>query len=361
MKKKIAIRCAMIFACLLWTAVSPAQKFLWDVDFAGFFDNREYGYKGVIPQTIFATRLAPEVGLALSDDTLHTIMGGVNWIQPIGTKSKESKFVPTVYYRYRGDRFRMSFGFFPRTQLIENAPSYLQYDSLTYFRPNIQGALFQYVAPKGFVEMYVDWRRMQTNTDREAFMVAGNGRWQPVSLFFMGGRAVMNHLARARKSPESETVTDDIIFNPYVGLDLSRRTGLDSLTLKCGYLLSLERRRGTDDGWKRPQGILIDLLAEWRFLGLKITFYHGGVQMPYYEQFGTLLNQGDPFFQSRTYNRTDVYAYIFRNGFVNCMASLNLHYTPGYLDFQQQLIVRVNIGNYGNKDRRKGKYLKNIL
>ena len=83
--------------------------------------------------------------------------------------------------------------------------------------------------------------------------------------------------------------------------------------------------------------------------------------MPYYEQFGTLLNQGDPFFQSRTYNRTDVYAYIFRNGFVNCMASLNLHYTPGYLDFQQQLIVRVNIGNYGNKDRRKGKYLKNIL
>lgn len=43
------------------------------------------------------------------------------------------------------------------------------------------------------------------------------------------------------------------------------------------------------------------------------------------------------------------------------MASLNLHYTPGYLDFQQQLIVRVNIGNYGNKDRRKGKYLKNIL
>ena len=137
-----------------------------------------------------------------------------------------------------------------RDRLIENAPSYLQYDSLTYFRPNIQGALFQYVAPKGFVEMYVDWRRMQTNTDREAFMVAGNGRWQPVSLFFMGGRAVMNHLARARKSPESETVTDDIIFNPYVGLDLSRRTGLDSLTLKCGYLLSLERRRGTDDGWK---------------------------------------------------------------------------------------------------------------
>ena len=44
--------------------------------------------------------------------------------------------------------------------------------------------------------------------------------------------------------------------------------------------------------WHHPQGILIDLLAEWRFLGLHNTFYKGGSQMPLYPQLGAQLNQG---------------------------------------------------------------------
>lgn len=54
-------------------------------------------------------------------------------------------------------------GYVSRTQLIENVPAILQYDSLTYFRPNIAGALFQYIHTKGFAEALY---RLETSTDR---------------------------------------------------------------------------------------------------------------------------------------------------------------------------------------------------
>lgn len=337
-----------------------AQEVAWSVDMTAFFDNREYSYSKVESQTFFGTRLSPEIGLRMGNSS---IMAGASWVQPIDGSTDHARIHPTAYYRYQSSRFRMSMGMFPRTQLLENVPAILQYDSLTYFRPNIAGALFQYVHPKGFAELYADWRQVQTEVKREAFMVVFNGRWQPLPYLFAGGHLVMNHLARPRNSDDRYTVTDDLIASPYVGLDLTPCTPLDTLTLKVGYHVSLERLRNVGT-WHHPQGILIDLLAEWRFLGLRNTFYKGGAQMPFYPQLGAQLNQGDPFYQSPTYNRTDVYAYIFHKSYLNCMASINVHYTPGHCDLQQQLIVRFYLDDQAWKDRgqtKKREYLKNIL
>ena len=86
--------------------------------------------------------------------------------------------------------------------------------------------------------------------------------------------------------------------------------------------------------------------------------------MPLYPQLGAQLNQGDPFYQSPTYNRTDIYAYLFRKSYLNCLASFNLHYTPGNLNFQQQLVLRFYLDDQAWKERKTAKnrgYLKNIL
>ncbi len=327
----------------------------------GFFDNREYKYDKATAQTLFGTRLSPEIGLAIGNSR---IMAGASWVQPIDGSTRRAKIHPTVYYRYEASAFRMSLGMFPRTQLLENTPAILQYDSLTYNRPNLAGALFQYVHRKGFAELYIDWRQVQTKTDREAFMAVFNGRWQPLPYFFAGGRAVMNHLARTRGVNDPHTVTDNLVVGPYVGIDLTSCTPLDTLTLKVGYHLSLDRLRNVGT-WHHPQGILIDLLAEWRFLGVHNTFYKGDAQMPLYTMLGALLNQGDPYYQSPTYNRTDIYAYIFRKSYLNCIASCNLHFTPGRCDFQQQLTLRFFLDDKGWKERKNPEArrvnLKNIL
>ena len=133
---------------------AKAQQIAWSVDMTGFFDNREFGYSKAQSQTFFGTRLSPEIGIRIGHST---IMAGASWVQPIDGSTREAKVYPTVYYRYDTSKFRMSLGMFPRTQLIENVPAILQYDSLTYFRPNIAGALFQYIHTKGFAELYIDW------------------------------------------------------------------------------------------------------------------------------------------------------------------------------------------------------------
>lgn len=339
-----------------------AQDILWDVDLTGFFDNREYKYPGQTSQTFFGTRLSPEIGIGVLNNK-HRIMVGGSWIQPMGAKKDEGSLDLTAYYHYESPKFKMSFGSFARTQLIETLPAFLQYDSLTIFRPNITGALFQYIGHKGYGEIYIDWRQMQTEKRREAFIIVGSGRWQP-GIFYAGGNIVMNHLARSKNATEGQSVTDDMVVHPYVGLNLTRFVSpLDSLTIQCGYLLSLERNRGIGT-WHHPQSITAEMLAEWRFIGLKNTFYAGGNQQPFYPQLGSQLNQGDPFYQAKLYNRTDIYFYFFRNRFVNCMASVNFHTTRSHVDLQQQLIVRFNLNNESWKKRNEpsGKNrLKNIL
>ena len=197
-----------------------AQNILWDVDMTGFFDNREYKYPGQTSQTFFVTRLSPEIGIGVLDNK-HRIMVGGSWIQPMRAKKDEGSLDLTAYYHYESPKFKMSFGSFARTQLIETLPAFLQYDSLTIFRPNITGALFQYIGHKGYGEIYIDWRQMQTEKRREAFIIVGSGRWQP-GIFYAGGNIVMNHLARSKNATEGQSVTDDMVVHPYVGLNLTQ-------------------------------------------------------------------------------------------------------------------------------------------
>lgn len=352
----------LIILLLLAIPAPKAQNLLWNVDMTGFFDNREYKSPYQTAQTFFGTRLSPEIGLGIAQDK-HRIMVGGSWIQSFGSPLKDSEFKPTVYYEYNNrNGFSMNIGAFARTHLIETLPAVMLYDSLSYFRPNIEGILFQYQKEKGYGEIFIDWRRKQTEQDREAFLISASGRWMP-GIFFAGGHAVMNHLARPKNAPDDISVVDDILINPYIGVDLGNKLPLDSFTLQAGYLISMERIRGNGI-WHRPQGLLAQLSMEWRFMGLSNTLYIGENQQPFYPQFGSLLNQGDPFYQSTRYNRTDVYAYLFRNEWVNCFFSLNFHYTKEKFDSQQQLILRFNIDNYyKNTSRRSSKrsLLKNLF
>ena len=52
---------------------------------------------------------------------------------------------------------------------------------------------------------------------------------------------------------------------------------------------------------------------------------------------------GDPFYQSRLYNRTDLFVYLYRSSFVNFYFSWNMHYDGYHLQHQQQMIVRFRL------------------
>ncbi len=312
---------------------AAAQKFLWDITFDGFFDNREFKAPYQRPQTFFGTRLSPELGLQIKGE--HQLIGGLSWIQEFGA-TDTGNVDWRIYYRYNGAKFKASFGSFSRKLLAEEYPVAMISDSMRYFDPNINGALFQYFLPSGHIEAYIDWQSRQTQTQREVFTIASSGRFQ--KNWFGGGWFFwMNHFAKSKQGV-GENLIDNMLVNPYVFFDMSAYVPLNVLSLKTGSLISLDRNRGQDE-WITPVGFLGELKAEWRFLGVHETFYAGGNQLPFYDDFGSMLHYSDPFYRAPVYSRTDIYAYLLRNKYVTCKASFNLHTAGGRLQTQQMLNV----------------------
>ena len=321
-----------------------AQKLMYDVDFITYFDNREYHSALQPSQTIFGTRLSPEIGVMFNDSLggSHTLMAGVSYIQPFGANWKSAKLLPTIYYTYKIKGFTANLGAIPHSHLRNALPDYLMSDSMAFAYPNIQGALFQYQSKWGFAEFLCDWRGMPSATTREAFRLVIDGQFQ-YNWFFAGGYGQLNHLANKSSDQPNLGVCDDIYINPFIGVDFSNKTPLDSLSLKAGYIVGMQRDR-KNNLTHIPQGAMVDLFVRWKFLGIQNRLYAGDNLMPLYHEYGTLLNQGNSFYQSPIYNRTDLFIYIIQRRFVNCYFAWNLHYTKGEkLGHQQQLIVRFNL------------------
>lgn len=330
---------AFIIAVSTVFALQPT----WGVDFESVFDNSEGDAKYAPSKTYFFTRLAPEVGLRISDES--RIAGGVVWFQPIGCEWDGHRVSPTLYYRYESPEWRFSMGMFPRKQLREEMPSFLWSDSLSYYQANIRGALVQYVGEKGFVDAYIDWRGMQSDTRREAFSVVAHGQWYPQrGAFFAGAHLMMNHLARrANDVDDLDGVVDNFLVNPYAGLDLTQRTEMDSLQIRVGVVAGLDRDRKYEHSWRTPVGGWIEVVAKWRWLGVKNSLYAGGRLCPFYERYGSLLYQGEPYYQSKFYNRTDVFVYFLQRKNVNLSGALDFHLAKSAFEFNQRLILTVTI------------------
>lgn len=337
----------LLIATLLAVATSliaTAQRFEWDVDFNTVFDNREGDNKLTDTRTFFHTQLSPEIGVSLLDGE-HRLMGGIVWTQPIGCEWYGHRLSPTLYYQYRGPKgWNLSLGMFPRALLLHPMPEYIWNDSTYYTQHNIRGAATTYQGRNGFFQAVVDWRAMQSETQREAFNIIINGEYQRrSSIFVAGGLAMMNHFALTKSATPDQHIVDNFIVNAYAGLDLSRLVSpLDSLTLRIGPLASITRNRA-DGVWKVPVGARLELLLQWKWLQWHNITYAGGRLFPYYSDFHALLDQGEPYYSTRFYNRTSVAGTIFSNQYVNLRASLDFNVASHNFTFYQRLILRVYI------------------
>ena len=320
-------------------AQKPVQL-LYDVDFATYFDNREYHAPYQMPQTILNFRLSPQIGVRILDRAggRHELVAGVSYTQRLGGNWRDVQFNPIAYYHFNYRGFDAGMGAIPYSRRIMPMPEWLMYDSLTYMHPNIQGALLQYRDQRGFVEFMCDWRGAQTEERREMFRLVLNGQYQ-YKWLQVGGLAHMNHKAGFAKT--YEPVTDDVHAHAFVGFDVTQYVPLDSLSLRTGYIFGWERDRGVDESFVN-HGFIMELYANWWFLGVKNTFYYGDNLMPLRTR-NVNSCLGDPFYQSRIYNRTDLFVYLYRSSFVNFYFSWNMHYDGNRLQHQQQMIVRFEL------------------
>lgn len=308
------------------------------------FDNREGDTKYASAKTFFQTQLAPEIGISLYDGR-HRIAAGAVWTQPIGCEWEGHRISPTVYYRYQSKGLRFAMGMFGRDQLYAELPNYIWNDSVKYAQRNIRGAMIGYQNENGYFQALLDWRGMQTQTQREAFNIIATGeRMFSDGKFLLGGVAMMNHLALDKSDNPDQHVIDNILYNPYVGVDFTKITpsALDSCSLRVGLLGDFTRDRGEGD-WKTPVGAWVDFNIRWRFLELKNTFYAGGKLFPLYSRYSYILDQGEPYYAASLYNRTSVSAIFLQRKFMSLRASLDFNVAPSFFNFYQRVILTFSI------------------
>lgn len=318
----------------------------WSVDMSAVFDNREGDTKYASAKTFFQTQLAPEIGISLYDGR-HRLAGGAVWTQPIGCEWEGHRISPTLYYRYESKGLRFAMGMFGRNQLFAEMPNFIWNDSVKYAQRNVRGAMVGYRNEKGYVQAFIDWRGMQTDTQREAFNIIASGeRYYAGGKFLWGGLAMMNHLALDKTTP-GQNVVDNLVYNPYVGIDIKRMepaSPLDTCALRIGALGNFSRDRCPEDKkWKTPVGLWADFDIAWRFLELKNTFYTGKKLFPFYGKYGYILDQGEPYYAASLYNRTSVQVIFLRRKFMTLKASLDFNLAPSHFNFYQRVLLSFSI------------------
>lgn len=347
MRERLVILTLLVCAAL---SVAYAQQLEWSVDMEAMFQNREGGDEQTPDQTFLFTRLSPEVGLSLMDGT-HKVMGGVSWYQPMVSNCDGYKVVPTVYYKYEQGPWTAALGMMPRSLMERKAPALLFSDSLNFTTPNLRGALLRHKGKRGYAQLALDWRQMQSPTRREAFNVLIDTHCDIVGPLAVDTWLQINHLAKASKDNEGQGVNDDITLLPMLSLDLARYTSLKSLDLGAGAAVQMQRARD-EHKWHTPCRLVVRAHAQWRWLEATEEFSTGKDAFPLYDRFGSQLNLGDPYYRYKTYSRTDLRAHIVSNSFVDLSAVLTYHATDKMTGFWQQLSCRVYIDNALWKHRR---------
>jgi hypothetical protein len=325
---------AILILCLSTFSVK-AQNLEWDLNFHTFADNREYGKSERYSQTIFGARFAPEIGIQL--DTMHRFRAGFNVLHEFGSSKFIGQSTPVLYYQFAIKNIDFYMGLFPRHNLLSDFPRGLLNDTLNYYRPNVEGMLFKYQNEKVRQTVWIDWTSRQTATDRETFLFGISGTYKP-SAFFISHYAYMFHNAGPAIEIPGDHLQDNGAAVVQLGLDLSRRTALDSLTIAAGGMMSFERTRHVT-GWETPKGALITIHAGHKRFGITNTFYSGE---------GHNLIYGDKFYTAKTYNRSDLSwtPILYKN--IEGKFTLSFHFLEGVIDNQQAFGLRYKFG--GKKD-----------
>jgi len=307
-----------------------AQEFVYKAEFFGFFDNREYFNPLVNDQTIFGSRISGELGYSFNPHS--RIMAGADYMYEFGSKGEWVAPDLIAYYQGKYKKLGISLGAFPRLNKVV-MPMAMLSDTITYYRPVMEGILIEYHSGGFRHNIWIDWIARQSLQKRETFLLGFSGFFKK-GLFIYQHHFVMTHLAHSLKSNVDESIRDNGAYSVLPGLDLSGTFHLDSLTFSMGILGSYDRIRGAYAYY--PVGLISELEAQYKGFGLHGTFYTGDEQV---------ITSGDGFYRSNIYARADAF-YQVTNSHLNGRLQFSVHYIPGIIDLSMALVVRASIDGF---------------
>jgi hypothetical protein len=264
-----------------------------------------------------------------------------------GSPKAIDKFYPTAYYEFDRGPWRFIMGAFPRSRATEKYPRLFFRDSISYYRPNINGIFWEYRPNHNYINVWMDWTGRQSKTVNEAFFIGFSGRYN-YGIFYLQHFGYMFHLAGKMDPVVEESLHDNLLFQTSAGIDLSGRTFFRTLEANAGWVSRLERSRADNTGWIKLNGFLMETRLEYKWFGLFNTFYSGDGMMYFYRQRGNELYWGDPVYRAKIYDRTDFYISFLQNRTVNIDLTFSLHFLENRIYNEQMLKVIVNLNSLRN-------------
>lgn len=337
---------AVLMMVIFFTSARPAisQDVKWKVGLFSFFDNIEFaGSHYAIPQTMSGVRLSPELGLRW--DSVHLVSGGISLLHEFGSAGTINSVSPFAYYYYNGKPVRFMMGAFPRDNALGRYPRVFFRDSVTYYRPEMNGMFLEYGRGKSYFNLWLDWSSRQTFTEREAFFAGFSGRYH-TGPFFISHFNYMYHFSGYKDPAVEEALHDNILLLTSAGLDLSEVFTFDRLELSGGWLTGFERARADASGWIRQNGFLAEVVVDYGAFGLTNSYFRGDRLYTFYNDHGNELYWGDPLYRAGTYNRTDLKLRFLRKVKISLDLIYSLHFAEGNVYHEQSLKAKIDLNNW---------------
>ncbi len=333
----------VIFILLLTSGIGYSQEKIWKVGLFSFFDNIESGGSEFkIPQTMSGVMFAPEAGLRW--DSVHLLGIGINIMHEFGTREAIQNIFPTAYYELTKGPLDFIMGAFPRDKATSHYPRLFIQDSISYYRPNIEGLFLGFNHNDSYVKVWLDWTGRMSETVNEAFIASINGKYKPGVIYFEHF-GYMYHYAGKMNPVISEAYHDNLLFKTSAGIDLSGKTFLNILETNAGWVAGFERARANNTGWIKMNGFLWETRIEYKGIGLFNTLYTGDGLMKFYEDHGSDLYWGDPAYMAKKYNRTDLYVNFYKERKINMELTYSFHFLENRIYQEQLLKIRINLNN----------------
>ena len=301
------------------------------LDFFGYIDNREYKSSYTTDKTYLGTIISPKLYFAI--DSNNRIYGGLNYQQAFGMhQENKGKVSPIVYYNFKNEHFDLALGHMPRYERLKNVPRLVLSDTLFYDRPNIEGMYFAYQNKHIKQAIYIDWLSAQSYEHRERFMAGLSGELN-FGRFYLADDALLYHNALTSNEAVEEHIQDNAILLLRAGIDLSRKTFLDSLRIDAGIALGYDRVRSEYD--RGAKGFISNIHLGYKAFSIHNTLYLGDpLNLP----------NGDSFYHRKRYDRLDLGWSPFQKGNLEGRLTASFHITSDQISNQQAFTLRYRFG-----------------
>ena len=307
MVRKVII--SVVALLLSLSALAQSERLYLDTDFNFDFDNTEYSGSGLgESETLFGVSLAPALRYEWSEK--HSLGVGVNMQKWFGSTRFLDDIDLIAYYQFRNEKYGALAGLFRREELMGRYSEAFFSNAWLADNRLVQGLALQYHDKIGFAELVADWNGMYSAQTREQFRILFSGEGRFAKIMYAGASAQLHHYAN--RADFSHNVVDDILINPYIGVNFNAFFDFD---IRLGYLQSLQQDRLTGGGWQTPMGGELYLrLSRWGVF-ISNNLFLGDDLMPLYNSvgkegapYGADLYAGDPFYRTENiiYNRTGI-------------------------------------------------------